>query len=98
MKKDLANCKAVLVSSSAPQVMVEAFIEAFNDEPPSSEFPFVLVADNCGTNDRKKELVVDILDEIVPTVVSGRLGDIVSVAQGVIEKSKWLASHESLIS
>lgn len=92
MRKDLVNCKAVLVSASAPRAMVEAFVEAFNDDAPSNEFPFILVADNCGTNDRKKQLVLDVLDEIVPTVVSGRLGDIFSVAQGVIEKSKWHAS------
>lgn len=88
--KDLNNCKAVVVSASAPQPILDAFMEHFDQNARSStEIPFVLVADYCGTNDRKKQLILNILEEFVPTVISGRLGDIYSVAQRVIEKSEF---------
>ena len=91
VSKDLLNSKAVVVSASAPQAIVEAFVEAFgNCDAHAREIPFVLVADCCGTNDRKKQLVLDVLDEHVPTMISGRLGDIYSTAQRVIEKSEFV--------
>lgn len=84
--KDLSNCKAALLDVSAPQIIVEAFIDHFNNVCPN--IPLVLVASNCGVNDRKKDLLLRVLDELVPTVISGRLGDIFAVSQGVIEKSE----------
>ena len=86
MAKDLSNCKAVVVDVSAPQCILEAFVEQYNSI--SLDIPYVLVASNCGANDRKKELMLSILEDTAPTVITGRLGDIVAVAQSVIEKSE----------
>ena len=71
---------------SAPQIIIEAFIEHYTAVCPNK--PFVLVASDCGANDRKKELLLRALEHTPPTIISGRLGDICAVAQAIIEKSK----------
>ncbi len=74
------------MDAGAPQVILEAFLEKY--ENLCMGIPVVLVVSDCGVNDRKRKLVVDMLDDIVPTVITGRMGDIFAVAQSVIEKSK----------
>ena len=72
------------MDASAPQVILEAFLEHTDNLPPHT--PIILVASNCGVNDRKKEMVMRILDEVIPTVISGRQGDIFVLAQAIREK------------
>ena len=86
---DLSNSKAVVVDVSAPQAIVEAFLVEFSTAAMETrEIPFILVASNCGINDRKKELALRILEQTVPTMISGRLGDIYALGQAVVEKSE----------
>ncbi len=84
MDKDLSNCKAVLVDVSASRILVEAFIEEYVP----GQCPLVLVTSECGSSDRRKELAQRVIEENGPTVISGRLADIYSVSQDILEKGK----------
>ena len=83
--KDLANCKAVVLDVSAPQNIIETFIDEFA----IGSCPLILVASQTGTNDRKKDLAVRVIEDSGPTLITGRLGDIYAVAQAIEEKSEW---------
>lgn len=71
---------------SAPQVIVESFIHNFK----LGNTPLILVTSDCGTNDRKKELAMRIIEESGPTVITGRLGDIYAISQVLVEKGTIL--------
>ena len=68
----------------APQKLIDTFIDEFR----IGSCPLVLVTSQSGTNDRKKELAVRLIEEKGPTLITGRLGDIYAVAQAIEEKSK----------
>ena len=68
----------------APQSLIETFIEEFA----IGSCPLVLVTSQSGTNDRKKDLAVRVIEENGPTLITGRLGDIYTVAQAIEEKSE----------
>ena len=70
---------------SAPQSLIETFIEEFA----VGSYPLVLIASQTGTNDRKKELAVRVIEDKGPTLITGRLGDIYAVAQAIEEKSEY---------
>lgn len=51
-----------------------------------NELPVVLVASHSGSNDRKRDLVVKLMQAVKVTMISGRMGDIVAVSQALQEK------------
>ena len=69
--------------------MIEAFLDN-NGDSMNKSTPVVLVASNCGVNNRKKELLLSILDEhdVHVSMISGRLGDVYALGQAAVEKSK----------
>ncbi|XP_064399991.1 uncharacterized protein LOC135346330 isoform X2 [Halichondria panicea] len=81
--RDLDVCKAVVLDMSAPQVIVEAFIANFE----LGSKPLVLVASECGTNDRKKDLAMRVIDESGPNFITGKLVDIFTLSGARNEKS-----------
>lgn len=83
IEKDLTNSKVVVVDLSAPQAMVEAFMECYK---PASDLPLVLVCSQAGSNDRIRLLGYRIIEKLGPTFINGRLGDIYAMAQIVLEK------------
>ena len=74
----------MLVDINAQQSLVESFIEQFA----VGTLPLVLVTCQSGTNDRKRDLAVKVIEESGPTLITGRLGDIYAVSQAVEEKSE----------
>ena len=68
----------------APQKLIDTFIDEFR----IGSCPLVLVTSQSGTNDRKKELAVRLIEEKGPTLITGRLGDIYAVTQAIEEKSE----------
>lgn len=90
MEKDLSVCKAVIVDTSAPQVILEAFIDYYE----VGCKPLILVASECGTNDRKKDLALRIIHESGPSFITGRLVDIFTLSMSQSEKGEsWEAVH-----
>ena len=73
-----------MLDVSAPQSLIETFIDEFD----VGSCPLVLITAQSGTNDRKKELAVRVIEESGPTLITGRLGDIYAVAQAIEEKSE----------
>ncbi len=84
IEKDLEVCKAVLLDVSAPQAIVEAFIEKFE----LGSKPLILVASDCGTNDRKKDLAMRVIEDSGPNFITGKVVDIYTLARAHAEKSK----------
>ena len=82
IERDLDICKAVIVDVSAPQIIIEAFLEKFE----VGCKPLVLVASDCGTCDRKKDLAEQIIQRSGPNFITGKLVDIHTLAMVVMEK------------
>ncbi len=85
MLRDLNVCKAVVLDVSAPQVIVEAFINHFE----LGSKPLILVASECGTNDRKKDLALRVIEESGPNFITGKLVDIFTLSGARNEKCKY---------
>lgn len=84
MDKDLSNCKSVLVDVSSPRDLVEAFIEEFIP----GTCPLVLVTSDAGSSDRRKDLAQRVIEESGPTVISGRVADIYTIAGDIMERGR----------
>ncbi len=69
---------------NAPKDLIEAYLDGAGYC--SREIPVLLVGACCGSSNRKKELAIRIMDSIKVTMVTGRNGDIVAIAQGILEK------------
>lgn len=89
--KDLEVCKAVLVDVSASQPLVEEFIGKFE----LSSKPLILVASDCGTNDRKKDLALRVIHDCGPNFITGKVVDIYTLATALAEKCKSLSGIHS---
>jgi len=50
----------------------------------------ILVASECGTNNRKRDLANRIVEECAPSFITGKTVDIVALSQVVSENSKFL--------
>ena len=87
MEKDLKNCRAVVVDVSARHDLIEAMLKCFALR---DELCVVLAATQVGSNDRKKQLAMRLIDECGPSLVTGRLGDIYALGQVVSEKGTYI--------
>ena len=76
----------MVVDTSAPQVIIESLLESYE----RGSVPLVLVTTHAGVDDRKKDLALRLLERTDPTMVTGRMGDIVAITQSLMEKSKSL--------
>ncbi len=86
VERDLEVCKAVLVDVSAPQSIVEAVIDKFE----LGCKPLILVASDCGTNDRKKDLAMRVIEENGPNFITGKVVDICTLARARAEKCEFV--------
>ena len=84
IKQEMSNCKAVLVDTSARKELVEAFIEHYVP----LHAPLVLNPMHAGTDDNKKCLAQRVLEKCDPSAVSGRMGDIYALAEGLMEQGQ----------
>ena len=78
------NCKAVLVDTSARKELVEALIDHYVP----LYAPLVLNPMHAGTDDHKMCLAQKVLEKCDPSAVSGRMGDIYALAEGLIEQGQ----------
>ena len=82
MEKDLQNSKAVLVDTGAPRLLIEALLEHYI----LGQCPLILVASQAGCNDRKKQLALQIIEDLGPSVITGSMADIYAISQEVLQR------------
>ena len=52
-----------------------------------------LISLQAGSNDRKRDLVVDLIDKCGPSLVTGRMADIYALGQVVVERGESSHPH-----
>ena len=58
--------------------------------------PLVLNPMYAGTDDYKKCLAQKVLEKCDPSAVSGRMGDIYALAEGLIEQGQFANTHKNV--
>ena len=79
------------MDTGAPRLLVEALQAHFV----LGQCPLVLVASQAGCNDRKKQLALQIIEDLGPSVISGSLVDIYAISQEVLQKGEPLETYQN---
>jgi hypothetical protein len=89
--KDLRNCRAVVVDVSAPTNLIVALMEYFD---PTGDILMVVASTQVGSNNRKRDLTVQLVDRCGPSLIVGRMADIYTLGQVMVERAVSSGSDE----
>jgi hypothetical protein len=61
---------------------------------PTGEICLVVAATQAGSNDRKRDLVVELIDRCGPSLITGRMADVYALGQAVVERAVSCSDSE----